>query len=158
MPIQDALTGDGYVLAVSGVDERRIVGALDALPAGEHRRQIVSSARAKAQQRALFQVQVHVAVQVDRPGQPGARWDADDAPALLVAGLDGLAEGLCVEAEPIVHRAKAADIKDTIRERRWLNGWHLKGHQHSATFSISRLAMMNGPTPLYSFTITFSPT
>ena len=52
----------------------------------------------------------------------------------------------------------SASVMDAVREGGQLNGWHLKRYQLSATLSISRLAIMNGPTPLYSLAMVFSLT
>ncbi len=40
-------------------------------------------------------------------------------------------KALRVQGEPVIHRAKAPHIKDAVRERRRLDGWHLKGYQLS---------------------------
>ena len=70
LTVERAAAGDGDVLLLEGVDERRVVHQLDALPSGEHHGQVVVRVLAEQDRGARGPVQVDVVEQFDGAGQP----------------------------------------------------------------------------------------
>ena len=62
-----ALAGDRDVRRAVGVDERRIVEALDPFPARQDRRQVERGIVRENQCRAIFKMELHPALEADRP-------------------------------------------------------------------------------------------
>src|SRR5215212_4143276 len=113
LPVERALTSDGYVLLLEGVDEGRVVHQLHPLPTREDERQIVLRVSAELECRALGDVQVDVALEVNRAGQERARGH-DDAPAPRpVARFDGFTYRprvveVAARTRPVVRDGKVA--------------------------------------------------
>src|SRR5215213_7203694 len=99
--VERALARDGDVLLLEGVDEGRVVHQLSPLPARVDDGQVLRGVVEELQSRALGDVQVDVALQVNRARHEDARGD-DDAPAArAVASLNRLAYRLrVVEVAP----------------------------------------------------------
>lgn len=91
-----ALAGDRDVFAIERVDERRVVEAFHALPARLDGRQIVLRILAEDQHGVFFQVEVHVAREMNRAGEPLARGNDHAPAACVVACGDRFSNGLGV--------------------------------------------------------------
>src|SRR5438067_1932057 len=82
---------DRDVFLFEGVDERRVIHALDAFPAGENDR-MPGGIEDETQRRALGEMKVHVAAQLDGAGVKLA-WRHDHATAAGgVTRVDGFAD------------------------------------------------------------------
>ena len=81
--MQHAAPRDGDVRSLVRVDERRPVEALDALPARRHRGEVLLEVVREENVRAVLEVQLHVALQVDRPALPLPRGNDDLSAARL---------------------------------------------------------------------------
>ncbi len=91
--LKRAFTGESHILALERVNERRVVEALEALPTRLHCGQVVFGIAAEGESGVLFEVQVHVALEMDFPGLPFAFGNHHAPAACVVAGGDGLADG-----------------------------------------------------------------
>ena len=111
MPEQFARAGDGDVIAAFGVDQRRIVHHLNSSPPGKDHRQVVVGIVAEMNFRAFLHVQVDVAFQMNRAGQPFAPRHKDRAADGGVAGGDGLAESFRVFGCGIIFCAIIRDVE-----------------------------------------------
>ncbi len=94
LAVQGPLAGQGDVVLVQGVDERRIVHQLDALVPGQNVGQVGGRIARELQGRALGHVQFGLALEVDRAGQPHAGRHDHPAPAGLGGGGDGGGDSL----------------------------------------------------------------
>ena len=93
--VERALAREGHVVAMVGVDQRRIVEHLGALPDRQHGRQVVAGILAEADDGALGQMQIDVAFEDDRTVDPVlAGRDDHTAAALVAAAGDGVVDGL----------------------------------------------------------------
>src|SRR5215469_12613171 len=89
-----ALTRDRDVSLLQGVDERRIVHQLHAFPSREHKR-VLPGITAEADGRAGQQMQVDLALQMNRSGHELAGRNHNPAASGAVAGRYRLMERLC---------------------------------------------------------------
>ena len=87
---------DGYILAVEGIYQRRIVVALHPLPRCHHGGKIVGGIVREPDHGTLGQVQVDIALEMYRPGHPLAGRNHHAASTCAVTGVDRLGDGLGV--------------------------------------------------------------
>ena len=116
--IERPASGDGDVGLLEGVNEGRVVHALGAFEAGENHRQIVLWILAEAQRGALFQVQVHVAGQMDRAGEEDSGGDRHPTAARGGAGLDRPRDGLGGFDLSALASAETSDFEHPVGELR----------------------------------------
>src|SRR5207302_1063390 len=69
LALESSAAGNRDVLLLVRVDERRVVHALQALPAREDQRQIMSLVLTEAHHGTRSQVEVHIAAQMNRAGE-----------------------------------------------------------------------------------------
>src|SRR6202171_1648867 len=91
LTVERSLAGDGDVFALEGVDERRVVHQLDALPPREHVR-VVSRIAAEAERGPGLQVQLHAALEPDRAGEVLAGRDDHASATGEATGAGGFGE------------------------------------------------------------------
>ena len=92
LAVQRSLAGDGDVLALEGVDERRVVHQLHAFEARENE-WIAGGILRKAQRRAFLQVELDAAAKSERVGRMIAGRNHHPPAARPCARLDGLLDG-----------------------------------------------------------------
>jgi hypothetical protein len=105
---------------VQGVDERRIVHQLDALVPGQHVGQIGGRIARELQGRALGDVQLGAALQVDRAGQPDPGRNDDPAAASLGGRGEAAAIALVQSTSP-PGRRRTGDREVAARDGRRLD-------------------------------------
>ena len=94
--VDGAPSGDGYVLGLVGIDERRQVPAVQSLPTGGHDG-VQLRLEGKLQHGALFNDQIDPRLQLDSCGEEPLAGRNDDAPAAFLRTLvDGSLNGLLV--------------------------------------------------------------
>src|SRR2546423_4970516 len=89
--VERALTSDGDVLLIEGVNEGRVVHQLSPLPARVDGGQVLRRVCAELERRALREMEGDVALQMNRAGLKDARGDDDATAARGVTRLDGFA-------------------------------------------------------------------
>ena len=72
-------------------------------------------------------MEVDVALQRDRSGEPNALWHDELAATFLRQGIDGLAEGIGTEGRTIAHGTEVLQVDLVVRELRASHLLHLEG-------------------------------
>ncbi len=97
------------VLLLEGVDERRVVHALRPLEARVDDGQVLRRVGAELERRAFGDVEVDVALQMNRAGEERARGHDHATAARRVRRRDGLADGVGVVRPAVAARAVVGD-------------------------------------------------
>ena len=118
LAVERALAGDRDVALLEGVDERRVVHQLDAFPPREDHGQEVIGVAAEGDCRAVGQVEVDPALQMDGAGQEPAVRHEHPAAAGGGARGDGVAERGRAVADAVARGAVLRHRKDAIGKHR----------------------------------------
>src|SRR5215472_896129 len=118
--INGALTGDRDVSLLKGVDERRIVHQLNAFPSREHKR-VLPGIAAEADGRPGQQMQVDLALQMNRSGHELAGRNHDSAASGAVAGRYRLLERVGAIRAVVSDGAESGYVAIAIRKNRRLD-------------------------------------
>src|SRR5258708_1121104 len=118
--VDGSLAGDGNVFLLEGVDERRKIHQLHAFPACKYQR-ILRGVVSKADRSARAHVEIHVALQMNGPGNKFS--GGYDHPATLcrMASRNGFLESLCAIGFVVADGAKFRDIEISRRKNRWFD-------------------------------------
>ena len=118
LPVERTAARDGHVLLLEGVDERRVVHHLDALPAREDGRQVRLRLAPECHGRPLRDVQVDAREKPDGPRQEAPRRHDDAPPAGRGARFDRLPERRGAVGRAVAHTAESGDVEVAVREDR----------------------------------------
>src|SRR5436190_4066691 len=118
LAVERAGTGDRDVLAVDGVDERRQAHQLDALETRQHLRQILARVGAEQDRRAAFDVEIDVALEMNRAGKIAAGWHRHPPTSRRVASLYRGGKGRAAILDPITGRAVIMNVEVSRRKYR----------------------------------------
>src|SRR5947209_1512458 len=139
LTINDAFARQRDVLLLEGINKWRVVHQLHPLPAREDDGQIFLRIAVKLDGRAFADIEVDIALQVNRAGQILAHGHDDTPTARFVARFDGLAKSICAIRLAIAHCAIALNIEVTLRENGRLDTFqNLRRLRPRIIFRISR--------------------
>ena len=116
-----AFTGQRDVLLLECIDERRVVHQLHAFPASENQRQIFFRISIELDGRAFSNVQINVALQMNRSTREISRRHDDAAASGFVACFDATAKCICAISFAVSCCAKYRDVKISPRKDWGLN-------------------------------------
>ena len=124
--IDGTLTGDCYILQVATGDRRLATACVQALERGLYEWVEIDVGREEDDATFLY-MEVDVALQRDRSGEPNALWHDELAATFLRQGIDGLAEGIGTEGGTIAHGTEVLQVDLVVRELRASHLLHLEG-------------------------------
>ncbi len=119
LAVQRAASRDGDVLAIDGIDERRVVHDLDALEASKDDREVFRRILAEGDRRSGFYVEIHVARQMDRAGDESSRRYHDSSTASSGACSNGVSESRRAIGVSVADRAVARHLEIARGKCRW---------------------------------------
>src|SRR5579871_3381293 len=114
--VERALAGDCNVVLAVGINERRVVQALQTFPAGIDQREIALRVAHKAQCGPGGDVELHLALEANGPGHKDACGDHDAATACLAARGDGAGDRIGTVFGCIARSAVPGDLEVALGE------------------------------------------
>ncbi|MBA7655981.1 hypothetical protein ES703_63894 [subsurface metagenome] len=126
MAEQLARPGNGYILAVTGVDERRVVAEFKTSPASKDRGKVVLRVVTEVELCSLFKMKVYIALQVDSAGQPLACRNQHLSASCGKTGFNSLLERLAVLRLAVTFCSVFTNVKSPILKLWALQLWHFE--------------------------------
>src|SRR6185503_11360980 len=126
LSIERSFSGDRDVLLPKRINERRVIEQLDAFPSRENDRQIVFRILAELDRRAFLDLEIDVALQMNRAGEVRARFNHYAATTGFRASIDRSSKGRGAIGSSITF---GLQIERSFRKSRWFDAIANRGHQ-----------------------------
>src|SRR5687768_13732284 len=111
LPVQSSFAGDSDILLTKRVDQWRVVHQLHAFPTTKHERQVIGRILTKLDGRRRSDVQIDVALQMNRASEKRTSGHYHPSAAGSIARRDSPSKCFRAISRPVTNRSVARDYK-----------------------------------------------